>query len=416
MYDTIVIGGGPAGMMAAITAAKENKQVILLEKNDRLGKKLYITGKGRCNITNDSDVEHHLKQVTTNSKFLYSAFYSFDSKQVIEFFNSNGLRTKTERGQRVFPESDKSSDVIKVLEEVLEHKGVEVRLRTEVIDLIIEENCIKGVMTTDGPLSCNHVIIATGGISYSMTGSTGDGYKFAKTYGHHLIQPIQGLVPLETVDTDILELQGLALKNVCLSLFDMSKNPAKPKLLYSELGEMLFTHFGISGPLVLTASSYLPRETSFAKIKLTIDLKPGLSEEMLDRRILRDFEKYHRKSLKNGLIDLLPSSMIPLIIQRAKLNPDQIIDQVSKEQRTELVRTFKQFELSIKGLRRFNEAIITRGGVSLKDINPSTMESKKVKNLFFVGEVLDLDAMTGGFNLQIAFSTAYLAGLTINEK
>jgi predicted Rossmann fold flavoprotein len=415
MYNTIVIGGGPAGMMAALTVAKANKQVILLEKNDRLGKKLYITGKGRCNITNDSDVENHLKQVTTNAKFLYSAFYTFDSRQVIQFFNNQGLATKTERGQRVFPESDKSSDVIKVLEDSMLTYGVEVRLKTEVLDLLVEDQCVKGVVTTLGNIYSQNVIIATGGISYSMTGSTGDGYKFAKAYGHQLVQPIQGLVPLDTIDTDILELQGLALKNVKLSLFDYSKKPEKPKLLYSELGEMLFTHFGISGPLVLTASSYLPRETSLSKIKLYIDLKPGLSEEVLDKRIVRDFEKYHRKALKNGLVDLLPQSMISIVLHRANLNPEQIIDQVSKEQRSELLRVLKYFEIRIKGLRRFNEAIITRGGVSLKDINPSTMESKKVKQLFFVGEVLDLDAMTGGYNLQIAFSTAYLAGLTISE-
>jgi len=416
MYDTLVVGGGPAGMMAAIVAAKTNKQVVLLEKNEKLGKKLYITGKGRCNITNESDVEHHLKQVTTNAKFLYSALYTFDSKQVIDFFNQNGLRTKTERGQRVFPESDRSSDVIKVLEEALVKNHVDIRYNTEVIDLIIEDGNIKGVKTTTNEMYANNVVIATGGISYAMTGSTGDGYKFAKACGHQLVQPVQGLVPLETEDTDILELQGLALKNVALTLYDQSKSNQKPKLLYSELGELLFTHFGVSGPLVLTASSYLPRNTALSQIALEIDLKPALSEDVLDKRILRDFEKYSRKSIKNGLVDLLPSNMIPVIISRAKLSPDQIIDQVTKEQRLELVKTLKHFSLKIKNLRRFNEAIITRGGISLKDINPSTMESKKIKNLYFVGEVLDLDAMTGGFNLQIAFSTAYLAGLTLSEK
>lgn len=415
MYDIIVVGGGPAGMMAAITAAKNRKRVILLEKNEKLGKKLYITGKGRCNITNDTDVEHHLKQVTTNAKFLYSAFYAFDSRQVIDFFNVHGLPTKTERGQRVFPVSDKSSDVIKVLEDTLKQNKVEIRLNTTVDDLVVESGQVKGVKVGTELIYGTSVIVATGGISYSMTGSTGDGYTFAKRYGHQLVQPIQGLVPFETEDTDIFELQGLALKNVTLTLLDTSKSSIKPKVLYKEMGEMLFTHFGVSGPLVLTASSYMPRNTSISKIQTFIDLKPALSEEALDKRILRDFEQYHRKSLKNGLVELLPGSMIPLIIQRSGLNQEMIIDQVTKEQRLKLVDTLKHFELKVKSLRRFNEAIITRGGVSTKDINPSTMESKIIKNLYFVGEVLDLDALTGGFNLQIAFSTAYLAGESLAE-
>lgn len=416
MYDIIVIGGGPAGMMAAITAAQTHKRVILLEKNEKLGKKLYITGKGRCNITNDSDVEHHLKQITANAKFMYSALYSYDSRQVIDFFNQHGLPTKTERGQRVFPVSDKSSDVIRVMEQELRQRRVEVKLNTCVTELKIQNHKVMGVITDQGEILGNFVVVATGGVSYSMTGSTGDGYTFAKACGHQLIQPVQGLVPIETQETDILELQGLALKNVTLTLSDPARNPAKPKILYHEMGELLFTHFGISGPLVLTGSSYLPRNTALSMIQLSVDIKPALSEEALDKRILRDFESYHRKSLKNGLVDLMPSSMIPIIIKRAGLDPDMIIDQVTKEQRSKLVSTLKRFELHIKGLRRFNEAIITRGGISVKDINPSTMESKLIKNLFFVGEVLDVDALTGGFNLQIAFSTAYLAGLTLSEQ
>lgn len=413
MYDTIVVGGGPAGMMAAIWAAKNHKQVVLLEKNEKLGKKLYITGKGRCNITNDSDVENHLKQVTCNNKFLYSAFYSFDSFALIEFLNNLGLETKVERGQRVFPVSDKSSDVISALYQGLKEQKVDIKYNETVKELLYENNEIKGVVTNGATYFAKHVIIATGGKSYDMTGSTGDGYGFAKSIGHKIVNPIQGLVPIETVEKDILELQGLALKNVTASLF-YKKNSKKP--IYSELGEMLFTHFGVSGPLILSASSHIPRDVGFENIYMEIDLKPGLSIEKLDRRLVRDFDKYINKSLKNGLLDLLPSSMISIVIKRAGLDEHTSIHQISKEQRMALIKAIKQFQLHIQGLRKFNEAIITRGGIDLKDIDPHTMESKKVKNLFFVGEVLDLDALTGGYNLQIAFSTAYLAGLTTSEK
>jgi len=413
MYNTIVIGGGPAGMMAAIWAAKSNKQVVLLEKNDILGKKLYITGKGRCNITNDSDVENHLNQLTGNRKFMYSSFYSFDSFRAVEFFHDLGLATKVERGQRVFPSSDHSSDVIKAFMKGLEDTGVSVHLNENVTELIIEGKTVIGVKTNRGEYKCNHVIIATGGKSYSMTGSTGDGYKFAKQLGHKIVNPIQGLVPMETVDKDILELQGLSLRNVKLSLF-VDPNSNKP--VYSVLGEMLFTHFGITGPLVLSASSYIPRDIGFDKLRIEIDLKPGLTEAKLDKRLLRDFDKYINKALKNALIDILPGSMIPIIIKRSGLEPYTPVNQISKEQRLKIIGNLKSFTLHISGLRRFNEAIITRGGIDVKDIDPHTMESKNIHNLFFVGEVLDLDALTGGYNLQIAYSTAYLAGMTINEK
>lgn len=412
MYNTIVIGGGPAGMMAAILAAKSGKQVVLLEKNDKLGKKLFITGKGRCNVTNDSDVENHLNQMTTNKKFMYSASYSFDSYAAINFFNDLGLRTKVERGQRVFPVSDHSSDVIKAFEDGLAKANVLVKHNENVKELIVEDGKVVGVKTNNFDYSCLNVIVATGGKSYSMTGSTGDGYKMAKKYGHKVINPIQGLVPIETIEQDILELQGLSLRNVTLSLFD--KNKKKP--IYTLLGEMLFTHFGITGPLVLSASSYIPRDIGYENLRIEIDLKPGLTSEKLDKRLVRDFDKYINKSLKNGLGDLLPSAMIPIIIRRAKLDPAMPINQISKEQRTKILLAMKEFSLGVKGLRKFNEAIITRGGVDVKDINPHTMESKHVKNLYFVGEVIDIDSLTGGYNLQLAYSTAYLAGLTISEK
>lgn len=412
MYNTIVIGGGPAGMMAAIWAAKTGKQVVLLEKNDKLGKKLFITGKGRCNLTNDSDVENHLNQLTTNKKFMYSTAYSFDSSMTLNFFNELGLHTKVERGQRVFPVSDHSSDVIKAFEVGLSRDNITIKYDTNVKEILVENGKVIGVKTTDFEYPCENVVIATGGKSYSMTGSTGDGYKFAKKVGHKVINPIQGLVPIETVEKDILELQGLSLRNVTLSLF--AKDKAKP--IYSTLGEMLFTHFGITGPLVLSASSYIPRDIGYDKLRIELDLKPGLSVDKLDKRLVRDFDKNINKSLKNGLGDLLPSAMIPIIIKRSKLDPDMTIHQISKEQRNTLIHCMKKFQLHVSGLRNFNEAIITRGGVDVKDINPHTMESNLVENLYFVGEVIDVDSLTGGYNLQIAYATAYLAGLTISEK
>jgi len=412
MYNTIVIGGGPAGMMAAIWAAKTGKQVVLLEKNDKLGKKLFITGKGRCNMTNDSDVENHLNQMTTNKKFMYSAAYSFDSYMTLEFFNELGLRTKVERGQRVFPISDHSSDVIKAFKLGLSQEKVTVKYGETVKEILIEKGKVKGVKTDNFEYPCENVVIATGGKSYDMTGSTGDGYRFAKKHGHKVINPVQGLVPIETVEKDILELQGLSLRNVTLSMF--VKDKVKP--IYSALGEMLFTHFGITGPLVLAASSYIPRDIGYENLWIELDLKPGLTFEKLDKRIIRDFDKYINKSLKNGLGNLLPSAMIPLIIKRSKLDPTMSINQISKEQRNTIVKCIKSFQLHVNGLRKFNESIITRGGVDVKDINPHTMESNHVNNLYFVGEVIDVDSRTGGYNLQIAYSTAYLAGLTISEK
>jgi len=416
VYDLIVVGGGPAGMMAALSAAKHGKQVVLLEKNEKLGKKLYITGKGRCNITNDSDVENHLNHCVSNPKFMYSAYYTFDSQGLIRFFNEMGLPTKVERGDRVFPASNKSSDVIKVMTKALRTYEVSVKLNTAVIDLIIDQGNLVGVMAKEQGIKkeiyARSVLIATGGVSYSMTGSTGDGYQFAKKRGHKIIKPVQGLVPIETVDRDIMELQGLSLRNITLTLWQ--KGRKKP--LFQELGEMLFTHFGVTGPLVLSAGSYIPRNVALDDLWFEIDLKPGLDEEKLDKRLVRDFEKYMRKNLKNGLVDILPSSMISIVIARAGLEADMNVHQVTKEHRSQLLSVMKKFCLGIRDYRSFEEAIITRGGIDVKTVNPHTMESVLVQNLYFAGEVLDVDALTGGYNLQIAFSTGYLAGLAVAEK
>lgn len=410
MYDVIIIGGGPAGMMAAITAATNGNKVVLLEKNEKLGKKLYITGKGRCNVTNSSDVEFQLKQVTSNPKFLYSAFYSFDSNMVMDFFEKEGLKLKVERGQRVFPLSDKSSDVIRTLERAMENRGVLVNLRFEVKNIEKKDDLFKVESSDSLVYEARNLIIATGGISYDMTGSSGDGFRFAKQYKHQIVQPVQGLVPLETREKDILELQGLALKNVRLQM-KVRDGKNKTKVYYDEIGEMLFTHFGVSGPLVLTASNYIPRE--YQSCQLSIDLKPALDPEKLDKRIIRDFEANLRKNIKNGLDGLLPLSMIPVVLKRAEIEETKVIDQVTKEERLRLLKVLKNFTLTVSAKRRFNEAIITRGGVNVKEIDPHTMESKKISHLYFAGEVLDVDALTGGFNLQIAFSTGYLAGNSI---
>lgn len=407
MKKVIIIGGGPAGMVAAIMTARNGHDVTLLEQNEKLGKKLYITGKGRCNLTNVVDVEALIKQVVTNPKFLYSSFYSFDSESAVRFFNEIGLATKVERGNRVFPESDKSSDVIKVLEDAMKGLKVNVRLRSKVTGLAIENQGIKGVYLGPLLLEADDVIVATGGISYQMTGATGDGYLFAKDAGHKIIRQEQGLVPLNTAEAWVKDLQGLSLKNVELIL------KAKDKLLYRGFGEMLFTHFGISGPLVLTGSSYL--KSWHYPIQGFIDLKPKLSIEQMDIRLLKDFEIYNRKNFENALADLLPKKLIPIVVLLSGIDPSKKVDQITKAERLKLLETLKALPITISGKRGYNEAIITQGGVDVKDINPNTMESKLVNHLYFVGEVLDLDALTGGFNLQIAFSTAYLAGISIEN-
>lgn len=410
MNKVIVVGGGAAGMMAAISAADSGAEVILIEKNEKLGKKVYITGKGRCNITNESDVENLLKNVRSNPKFLYSAFYTFDSYRMMEFLEGEGLKLKTERGNRVFPESDKSSDVIKTLKKALEKRKVKIVLNTKVLNIEIKDGICHGVIVQSGDKSGSYtadkVIVATGGCSYQSTGSTGDGYRFAKDADIKVTKCYPSLVPFN-IGSDIPKrLQGLSLRNVKVTLSD------KGKVLYEELGEMLFTHFGVSGPLVLSAST-LASGKDVSQMELSIDLKPALSKEQLDERILRDFSENRNSYFKNSLSRLLPAKMIPVIVELSGIDEKKQVNNITKEERNRLVNLLKGLTFKVESLRGFNEAIITKGGVSVKEINPGTMEAKKVKGLFFAGEVLDLDAVTGGYNLQIAWSTGYLAGMEI---
>jgi len=401
MSKIVIIGGGPAGMMAAIAAAKEH-QVILLEKNEKLGKKLFITGKGRCNITNVTDVPGLLEHVVKNPKFLYSAFYTLDAQGVVNFFESNGLETKVERGNRLFPKSDKSSDVIKVFETLLDSSKVDINLNTEVVS-VKKTNNLFTIQTKSKTYESDYVIIATGGVTYPQTGSTGDGYKIAKSFNHKIIEPEPGLIGLVTDENDIKQLQGLALKNVNVSL------SVNDQVRYQELGEMLFTHFGLSGPVILSASSYYKGKNGV----ISIDLKPGLSEEKLDKRILNDFSKYANRDLINALDDLLPKNLIPYIIERTLIDPRIKINQINKIQRLLLVQTIKNLTFHIKHKYDIKQAIITQGGIAVNQVNPNSMASKLVDGLYFAGEVLDIDALTGGYNLQIAYSTGYLAGISI---
>lgn len=408
MSKVVVIGGGPAGMFAAIAAAENGQDVLLLEQNEKLGKKLYITGKGRCNITNACDTEELFSNVTRNAKFLYSAFYTYDNFRVMQFFEEHGLKIKTERGNRVFPESDHSSDVIRTLQQVLKEKGVKILLHARVTGILTDGEKISGVLLEDGEkIRADALVIATGGFSYQSTGSTGDGYRFAKELGYDLTELVPALVPFCTKEDYVKELQGLSLKNVRVSIY------RKNKKIYDDFGEMLFTHFGVSGPLILSASSRILSNSPNEELPMEIDLKPALTEEQLDKRILRDFEENQNKQFKNSISRLLPSKLIPVVLGLSGIQLDKKVNEITKEERTKLVLLVKHFPVTITGRRDFNEAIITRGGVSVKDINPSTMESKKVKNLYFAGEVMDLDAVTGGFNLQIAWSTGYLAGTSI---
>ena len=406
MSKVIVVGGGAAGMMACHAAAMCGHQVTLLEKNEKLGKKIYITGKGRCNLTNASDMEALFANVMSNRKFLYSAFYTFDNNQVIDLFEMNGMATKTERGNRVFPVSDHSSDVISTMAKILKNDNVEVKLNTTVQSLIIKENKACGVIVNDKEISADNVILCTGGLSYPSTGSTGDGYEFAKKAGHRIIDCTPSLVPFNIREEWVKDLQGLSLKNSAVTIYDEKKK------LYSDFGEMLFTHFGVSGPMILSASGNI-KAAEFAKpLKLVIDLKPAMTEDQLDKRILRDFDENKNKQFRNSVSKLLPSKLIPIIIDLSGIDPDKKVNEISKEERGHFVHLLKNLTMTINGLRGWNEAIITKGGINVKDVNPSTMESKLVSNLFFAGEVLDLDAMTGGYNLQIAWSTGYLAGLS----
>lgn len=406
MSKVLIIGGGAAGMMAGIAAADNGNEVHLYEKNEKLGKKLFITGKGRCNITNACDMEELMKQVVTNPRFLYSAFQMFDNTAVMEFFEESGLPLKTERGQRVFPQSDHSSDVIRTLQNELEKRNVKIHLNTEVKELITQDGCFQAIRTKEGIVTADACIVATGGLSYQSTGSTGDGYRFAKEAGHTVTKLSPSLVAVVTKEAFASEMMGLTLKNVTLKLLQGKK------VIYSELGEMLFTHFGISGPLVLSASSYIAeairKEADLPVIQ--IDLKPGLTEEMLDARLLKDFEEAKNKNFKNALDHLLPQRLIDVIIRLSGIDPEKKVNSVSREERKNLVQLLKGLTLQVAGLRDYKEAVITKGGISVKEIVPSTMESKLVSGLYFAGEVLDVDAMTGGYNLQIAWSTGYAAG------
>lgn len=408
MSKAIVIGGGPAGMMAAYAASCQGHAVTVLEQNEKLGKKLFITGKGRCNITNAGDMDNLFANVMSNRKFLYSAFYTFDNEQVLSFFENQGLRTKVERGNRVFPLSDHSSDVIAALNRALKSQNVDIRLHTKVQSLLIRDEAACGVVLSDGKtVEADDVIVATGGISYPSTGSTGDGYRMAEESGHALVECTPSLVPFETKEDWVKDLQGLSLRNVTVSIYHGKKK------LFEDFGEMLFTHFGVSGPLVLSASGMIKPVQFKQELCMYIDLKPALDAEQLDKRILREFDAAMNKQFKNVIGSLMPAKMIPVVIRLSGIDPDKKVNEVSREERQHLVQLLKRLPLTINGLRGWNEAIITKGGVSVKDINPSTMESKKVSHLFFCGEVLDLDALTGGYNLQIAWSTGYLAGISV---
>lgn len=403
----LVVGGGPAGMMAAIQAAKQGNAVTLLEQNEKLGKKLFITGKGRCNVTNDCDVTELFDSVVSNKKFLYSAFYSFSNQDVKDFFEEQGLRLKVERGRRVFPASDKSSDVIKALGNALKKLEVKIRLRTRVDQVLTENDIVCGVRLSDGEcLNADKVILATGGVSYKSTGSDGSGLVMAEKLGHQVTKLRSGLVGMCTKEAWVRDMQGLTLKNVAVSIG--KKQGKKP--LYENFGELLFTHYGVSGPMILSASSRLGDELEKEDLYIKIDLKPALSKEQLDSRILRDFEERKNADLSNAMVHLLPKSMIPVMLHVCGLDPAKKVNEVTRGEREQLVKGMKEFPLTINGLRDIQEAIITRGGVTVKEVDPSTMESKIVKNLYLAGEMLDLDALTGGYNLQIAWSTGYLAG------
>ena len=411
MSNVIVVGGGAAGMMAAIFAARNGQNVTLLEKNEKLGKKIFITGKGRCNITNASEIEDLFSAVISNPKFLYSGFYSFTNDQVIHFFEELGVATKIERGNRVFPVSDHSSDVIAALAREMQHLKVKVQLHCEVKELLINnEKEIKGVRLANGKkMTADAVVVATGGIPYPSTGSTGDGYRFARNCGHKVTELFPSLVPMEVKEWYAKELQGLSLKNIEIHITDGKKK------LYDEFGEMLFTHYGVTGPVILSASSIVGKTLEKKELVLHIDLKPALAEEQLDKRLLREFEANHNKQFKNAIDSLLPAKLRPVIIELSGIEEEKKVHEITKEERLNLLRLIKDFHMTLTGLRGYNEAIITKGGISVKEIDPGTMESKLIKNLYFAGEVLDLDAVTGGYNLQIAWSTGYLAGISAGQ-
>lgn len=405
MKKIVVIGGGASGLFASYSASQNiNNKVILLEKNEKLGKKIYITGKGKCNFTNAISPKEFLNFVVTNPKFLFSSIFNFSSDDVMSFFDNNGMPYIIERGNRVFPKSYKASDVTKTLEKVLIKNGVEIKLNTKVVSIIVKEGAIKGIKTEKEEIDCDSVIICTGGCSYQLTGSTGDGYYFAKKLGHTIITPKSALCGLELDGNDYLPIQGLTLKNIAIKAIINNKET------YSDFGELIFTHFGVSGPIILSCSSIINKYNLNNSI-LEIDLKPALDFDTLDKRLQREFQTNNLKEIGSVMKNLIPQSLVEIFLSKAKIPYSKKCSNITKEERKSIVNLLKHLTFSIKGLRDIDEAIITSGGVSVKEINPNTMESKIVKGLFFAGEVIDVDAFTGGFNLQIAFSTGYLAGL-----
>lgn len=405
MSKVIVIGAGPAGMMAALQAAKKH-EVILLDGNERIGKKLFITGKGRCNVTNAKDISEFFEYIPGNPHFLYSSLYSFTNEDTMHFFEGEGIKLKVERGDRVFPESDKSSDIIRGLSNALSRTHVQIRLNSKVTDVKFKDNKITALEINNSEiLKGDYFIMATGGASYPLTGSRGEGQKFAKKLGHNIVPLMPALVPIEVTDTTIKELMGLSLKNVEVVIKENDK-----KTVYKNFGEMLFTHFGVSGPLILSGSRFIKKDKNY---KLYIDLKPALNLGELDKRIQKDFSKYINKDFKNSLDELLPQKLIPMIIKLSGIQDNKKVNEITKEERKNLVNVIKNLTFDIKGLRPLEEGIVTAGGVDIKEIDPSTMKSRIVENLSFAGEVMDVDAFTGGYNVQIAFSTGFIAGSNV---
>ena len=409
----IVIGGGPAGMMAAITSKECGNEVVILEKMQSLGRKLLITGKGRCNITSSLEIEEFIKNTPGNGMFLYSAYKQFDNKDIIEFLKKEGLEVKEERGNRIFPVTDKSIDVLKCFTNKIKKLKIKVEYNSKVEKICVENNKVTGVIVNGKKINADKVIIATGGKSYPLTGSTGDGYDLAKELGHTLTNLKPSLVPLESYNKQICkDLQGLSLRNVKINLKDVENN----KVIYEDFGEMIFTHFGVSGPTILSSSAHLVRYKNIEKklkdrkIVLVIDFKPALSIEKLNDRILRDFDKQKNKEFKNSLNELLPNKLIKVIVEKSKITPSKKINEITREERSNLIKQLKEFTIEISGFRPIEEAIITSGGINIKEINPKSMESKIIKGLYFAGEIIDVDSYTGGFNLQIAYSTGYVAG------
>lgn len=408
MAKTIVIGGGAAGMMAAYAAAMCGNEVSLYEKNEKLGKKVYITGKGRCNVTNACETQDLLGNIVTNPKFMYSPIYTFDNNMVQSFMEEWGCPLKVERGNRVFPQSDKSYDVINALIRAMRENKVDINLDSHVSDILTENGHVTGVRVNECDIECDNVILATGGYSYPSTGSTGEGHTMASKLGHHITKCMPALVPFTAADEWVKELQGLSLRNCGVTIYDGDHK------IYEDFGELLFTHFGVSGPTVLSASSYAVDIIRKRPLSLVIDLKPALDEKQLDARILRDFEANINRKFMNSLDKLFPKSLIPVIIERSGIDAQCRVNEITRDKRQGLVKLIKNFDLTLTGLRGFNEAIITHGGVDVKEIDSSTMESKLIKGLYFAGEMIDVDAVTGGFNLQVAWSTGYLAGISQN--